>query len=234
MRKQVADAGAKGLVLGLSGGLDSSAVAALCNKAFPDDTLALIMPCHSPPDDVEDALKLAEVLNVSVETVRLEEVYDRLIKHLGESGKPGDADGKLALANIKPRLRMTVLYYYASRHSYLVAGTSNKSEISIGYTTKYGDSAVDIQPIAHLLKTEVMDIAQHLGIPEEIIKKPPSAGLWDGQTDEEEIGFTYDELDRYLMTGEGDPGTKEKIEQMMGQSEHKRKMAPTCLKIKDF
>src|SRR5690606_5628013 len=107
----------------------------------------------------------------------------------------------MAVANLKPRLRMTTVYYVANTRNYLVAGTGNRSELTIGYFTKYGDGGVDLLPIGRLLKAEVRELARELGIPERIITKAPSAGLWAGQTDEGEMGFTYAELERYLSEG---------------------------------
>ncbi|HHV71078.1 MAG TPA: NAD(+) synthase [Clostridia bacterium] len=220
---KVNNAGAKGLVFGLSGGIDSCLLAALCQKAYPQNILGIIMPCHSNPQDREDALLMAETFSIPVKEVDLSPVYDQLLNQL--SVAPEERNSKeLALANIKPRLRMNVLYYYASINSYLVAGAENRSELYIGYFTKYGDGGADLFPIAHLVKTQVKEIARYLGIPQEIINKPPSAGLWPGQTDEKELGFTYEELDNYILTGKGDEKAKEKIMKMHRNSEHKRKM----------
>jgi NAD+ synthase len=140
----------------------------------------------------------------------------------------------LARANIKPRLRMTTLYALAQTHGYLVAGTGNKSEIAVGYFTKYGDGGVDIEPLGELYKTQVRLLAAKLGIPQTIIDRPPTAGLWEGQTDEGEMGITYEALDTTLAaieagdTGHLDPAQVARVQQMLASSAHKRSMPPVC------
>jgi len=222
LRDQTAAAGAKGGVVGLSGGLDSSVVAALCCRAFGENCLGLILPCYSHPQDAEHAWLVARHLNMPAKEIPLDEVYDRLVFLLtGQPYREGEVD--MALANLKPRLRMAVLYFFANRLNYLVIGTDNLSEWSIGYFTKYGDGGVDLLPLANLVKSEVRELARYLGLPPVIIEKPPTAGLWPGQTDEGEMGFSYEVLDRYLRTREAPPEVKEKIERMMAASEHKRR-----------
>ena len=125
---------------------------------------------------------------------------------------------------------MASLYYHANRLNYMVVGASNRSELSTGYFTKWGDGGVDIMPIGNLVKKQVVELARYLGIPEEIIKKPPSAGLWQGQTDEGEMGLTYQDLDNYLTIGRATAEIKNKIETMMAKAQHKRIMPP----IPDF
>ncbi|HAP31785.1 MAG TPA: NAD(+) synthase [Firmicutes bacterium] len=225
LEREVAAAGGKGCVFGLSGGIDSAVVAVLCKTVFPGHSLGLIMPCHSPLQDREDALALAEKFKITTCVIVLDAVYDRFIQALGGGGLPA-AD--LGAANIKPRLRMNALYYYAARHHYRVIGTGNKSEISIGYFTKYGDGGVDLEPIGDLLKEDVYRLARHLDIPERILQKKPSAGLWEAQYDEDEMGFTYDELDRYLKGGPVDGAVAKKMGIMIQKSMHKRKMPPIC------
>lgn len=221
IREKVKEGGCQGVVLGLSGGLDSAVVAALCKRAFPENSLGLIMPCHSDPQDASDAELVARRLALPTKTVVLDRVYDALIQALrGSPYVPGERS--LALANIKPRLRMTVLYYWANELNYLVVGTGNKSEVTIGYFTKYGDGGVDILPLAGLVKAQVRELARHLDIPEAIINKPPSAGLWQGQTDEDEMGLTYAVLDNYLLTGEAPPQAAKRIEELRARSRHKR------------
>lgn len=221
IKDAVNDAKAKGVVLGLSGGIDSAVVAALCKRVYPDDTLCLIMPCYSNPQDEEDAKLVAEKLNLKVERVVLDSVYDALRAAVGSQ----DTDHRLLLGNIKSRLRMVTLYYFAGKYNYLVAGTSNKSELTIGYFTKYGDSGADILPIADFVKTEVYELARYLEIPEEIINKKPTAGLWKDQTDEGEMGMTYEELDNYILYGKATDIVKDKIDTMHKLSEHKRNVA---------
>jgi NAD+ synthase len=139
---------------------------------------------------------------------------------------------RLPLANIKPRLRMTALYFVANSLNYLVAGTGNRSEMAVGYFTKWGDGGVDLLPLGRLLKSDVRALAQELRVPAEVIERPPSAGLWIGQSDEEDMGFTYADLERYLNGGpqEVAPALAMKIERLVRLSEHKRELpaAPGC------
>ncbi len=226
LRDKTEEAGAKGLVLGISGGLDSSVTAVLVKKAVGDNHLALILPCHSHPQDLEHAALIAKTFGLKTETVDLTPVYDLLLTIL-PAGTP------MARANLKPRLRMLTLYYYANTLNYLVVGTGNKSEIMVGYFTKYGDGGVDLLPIGNLYKTQLREFARYLGIPEDIILKPPSAGLWEGQTDEGEMGITYPELDSILEAlenGEADEASPLvlKVKRMVESSAHKRATPPIC------
>lgn len=222
IKERVESAGCKGIVLGLSGGIDSAVVAALANKAFPSNVTGIIMPCHSNRQDEEHALLVAEALGIKTKKADLSSIFDKFLEELGD-----DDTQSLAVANIKPRLRMTTLYYYAQSNRYLVAGTGNKSEFTIGYFTKHGDSGVDIFPISDFVKEEVRELARFLNIPEIIITKPPSAGLWEGQTDEDEMGISYKQLDHYIQTGEAEDEIKEKIETMKRQSKHKKRFPLT-------
>jgi len=220
---KVKGADAEGVIFGLSGGVDSAVVSLLCKTAFPDNSLAFMLPCHSIKEDIEDAVSFAEKFNIMYRIVKLSDHYDELVKEFNKVklAKTVDSNrGRTALANIKPRLRMTTLYYFANLLNYLVVGTGNKSERMVGYFTKYGDGGVDIAPLGNLLKTEVRELAVYLGVPQEIIDKPPSAGLWKGQTDEAEMGITYEDLDACLS------GQKSmaKVDLMIKMSEHKRKL----------
>lgn len=221
IKSEVNEAGAEGVVLGLSGGVDSSVVTALSKKAMGERVLGLIMPCESESIDEEYALLIASHLKLKTERVVLDSIYHKFIEILPHGNK-------LALANLKPRLRMIVLYYFANTLNYLVAGTGNRSEIKVGYFTKYGDGGVDILPIGGLLKSEVRELARELGIPGEIIERVPSSGLWLGQTDEGELGISYDELDRAILAFESgkreglDSLTLAKVESLMKESSHKR------------
>lgn len=222
IKQNVESAGAKGVVLGLSGGIDSAVVAALCKKAFPENTLTVMMPCYSNPVDEEHALLVADALKLNVKKVLLNDAFDTMKKLVGAS----ESDSKLVLANIKSRLRMVTLYYYAGINNYLVVGTGNKSELTIGYFTKYGDGGVDMLPIASFVKKEVWELARYLGIPDVVIDKAPTAGLWEDQTDETEMGMSYEALDNYILTGAGSAQVKERVDSMFARSEHKRKMPP--------
>ncbi|MBU1035686.1 NAD(+) synthase [bacterium] len=221
MKDKVIKAKAKGVVFGLSGGIDSAVVAALSIRIFPQNTLAIIIPCHSLEADTNDALDLINKFNISYKIIDLTKVYDSFIYLLNDKEKKGSF--KLAEANVKPRLRMITLYYFANKLNYLVVGTGNKSELTIGYYTKYGDGGADILPLGNLLKSQVKELAEYLGIPKKIITKPSSAGLWEGQTDEEEIGISYDQLDKYLKTGKiNNKIIEKKIQDKITQSAHKR------------
>ncbi len=222
IREKVLASGHKGVVLGMSGGIDSSIVAILCQRALPQSTLGVLMPCYSSQEDEEHALAVASKFSIPTKTVVLDSVFDTLLKVL-----PDDSGAsQLAKANLKARLRMLTLYCFANQLKYMVVGSSNRSELAIGYFTKYGDGGVDIIPLGNLVKGQVRELASFLGIPQEIIDKPPSAGLWPGQTDEGELGFSYDELDRYLVTGEASDEVRRKIESMMAAGDHKRQPPP--------
>ncbi len=229
LRCRVEKAGARGVVLGLSGGLDSALTAKICKDAFSEDTFALIMPCFSAPEDAEDAELVAKHLNLRTKRVNLDSTFISLCRELGVkansvSGQHHNPD--LALFNIKPRLRMLVLYYYAATLNYLVVGTSNRSEISIGYFTKYGDGGVDLLPLGGLLKTEVKMLAKELALPEKIVEKRPAAGLWLDHYDEEELGITYAELDRYLQSGQASEHVKDIVDTLIAKNRHKRVVPP--------
>jgi len=228
LQAEVKNAGLKGAVVGLSGGIDSAVTARLSQLAFGEDVLAVIMPCHSSNQDREDALKVANKFGIEVVENDLSEIYDHFLSSLKETAIEG---GKLASANIKPRLRMTALYYYAQAKNYLVVGTDNWSELKIGYFTKHGDGGIDLAPLGSLVKHEVKELAKVLEIPAEIIEKKPSAGLWDGQTDENEMGFSYQELDQYILTGDVEPEVKAKIQKLAARNSHK--VAPVPIPKRD-
>ncbi len=221
MEDKVTKAKAEGVVFGLSGGLDSAVVASLSIRIFPQNTLAIIIPCHSLEVDINDALDFINKFNIPYKIIDLSKVYDLFIHLLNDKEKEGSF--KLAEANMKPRLRMITLYYFANKLNYLVVGTGNKTELTIGYFTKYGDGGADILPLGNLLKSQVKELAEYLGIPKKIINKPPSAGLWEGQTDEEEIGVSYNQLDKYLKTGKlSNKIIEKKIQDKITKSAHKR------------
>jgi NAD+ synthase len=214
IRQKVGEAKAKGVVVGLSGGIDSSVVAVLCKKAFPDTIQGVILPCGSNPEDREHAELVAKRFGIPFEMIDLEESYKTFFKSTSKEDYNSEKHDGLAV---------------------VVVGTDNKSEEMIGYFTKYGDGGVDILPIVNLLKRDVRKMAKHLGINEEIIKKKPSAGLWHGQTDEEEMGIGYDELDEILDRLEKGNDLKDietekvnKVKRMIASSDHKRQMPPGC------
>ncbi|WP_338537388.1 NAD(+) synthase [Helicovermis profundi] len=227
IRKKVNESGTKGILVGLSGGIDSSVVAFLLKKAFPENSLGVILPCKSNDIDKEDALKVAKKANIKFTEVDLTEVHSMLYGGIRESLKDLDTvNHRLSDANLRARLRMSTLYGIANNLGYLVAGTDNAAEVYTGYFTKYGDGGVDIIPIANITKREVYEWAKVLGVPESVIVRPPSAGLWEGQTDEKEMGTTYDMIDD-LIEGKIIPEEDRKIiESLHNRSNHKREMPP--------
>ena len=200
IRSRVEKVGATGGVVALSGGIDSSLVTLLAHKALGDKVIALIMPESgvSPVSDTEDALNLVEKLGVEYRLIDINGAIG-WFKGVFPEGNGNEWAERLTLANVKPRVRMIINYVYSNYFNRIVIGTSNKTELLLGYGTKFGDMAADIYPIGDLYKTQVWQLAEFLGIPTEIIRKKPSAGLWKGQTDEEELGHTYHEIDRVLF-----------------------------------
>ena len=240
MRRQLASTGARGFVVGLSGGLDSAVVARLAQLAAPGRVVAAMLPCHSDPEDERDAAIIAKHFALTTVRVDLSQAYDttmaaaqaalQTLPEQMRGPKPADPIRvRLPLANVKPRLRMATLYFLANSLDYLVAGTGNRSELSIGYFTKHGDGGSDLLPIGHLVKSGVRALARELNVPSAIIERTPSAGLWTGQSDEEEMGFTYGDLERYLEEGPQavSPALAMKIERLTRSSEHKRVLPPT-------
>ena len=235
LKERAAAANAEGFVFGLSGGIDSAVVARLCQMATPGHVLGVMLPCYSQPQDEVDALLVAEAFKIPTVKVDLSKTFDSLGGTLDEALKDEhpklavkvvDIKQRLPRANIKPRLRMASLYYVANALNYVVAGTGNKSEITLGYYTKYGDGGVDVLPIGALLKSEVRALAREIGVPEPVITKPPTAGLWPGQTDEAEMGFTYETLENYLNGKEVPADVAKRIEQLRNASDHKRALPP--------
>ncbi len=233
LQHQVKQAHVKGLLVGLSGGLDSAVVAFLIKKAFPHDSLGVVMPIHSNPNDLVDAQKVIEQAGLESMTVDLTEthqlLYGNIQQQLEDKQSFHQEKDRIANANLRARLRMGTLYTIATQLNYLVVGTDNKAEWYTGYFTKYGDGGVDIQPIIALTKTEVREMARHLGVPNTVIEKKPSADLWLGQTDEAEMGTTYHYIDAFLQ-GEDIPAKdKAVIEKMHERTAHKRKIATQFL-----
>ena len=226
LRDKLRSAGGKGGIVGLSGGIDSAVVAAILKHTCGERMLAVIMPCHSHPEDRLHAELAASHFGLPLEVVDLTSTYDSLVAALPSEDCSSTG---IARANIKPRLRMATLYFLAQERNMLVCGTGNRVELAVGYFTKHGDSGVDLLPLGDLLKGEVRELARLLGVPPPIVEKPPSAGLWEGQTDEGEMGVSYEELDRYLAKGEGPEKVRSFVEKARLRSEHKRNTAPACV-----
>ena len=220
IKKQLEESGATGIVFGNSGGKDSVLVGILCKLAC-ENTVGLIMPCTSKcnyGDDLTDAMMISKLFRIEKRMVDLTKTAGELGKTLTDSIEIT----KAAESNIAPRLRMTTLYAVASTENRLVAGTGNKSERHMGYFTKWGDGAFDFNPIADLTVTEIFEFLTYLDVPKRIIEKAPSAGLYDGQTDEGDMGVTYKAIDEYLQSGVCDPEDMEIIANYHKISAHKR------------
>jgi len=237
INETIQDSKAKGIILGLSGGIDSALTGALCVRALGKSRVfALLMPIHSPEIDLNDAKLVANSLSIKFEIIDLTESFETLLKALSSTQKPKI----LAKANLKPRLRMMALYYFANQLNYLVAGTGNRSEKEIGYFTKYGDGAADFLPILHLYKKQVREMAKYLKIPKKIIDRKPSAGLWEGQTTEGEVsqqlGFpiTYEKLDAMLENLTNNTFDLEDVEyqnllKLREKNRHKSQLPPSLI-----
>lgn len=224
-------ANADGIVVGISGGIDSAVTSTLCTNALGKDrVIGLGLPCLSNPKDLTDSKLLASQLGIKFVVFDLSSVYEEFMKKTINIIKSNN----LATANLKARLRMVTGYFMAqSEGNYLIGGTGNRTELAIGYFTKFGDGAVDFEPIGGLYKCEVRNIAKRLNIPEEIINKPPSAGLWEGQTDEGEIGMTYDimdeiiyRIDHHLSLNDLNKSDIEKVKVRIKKSKHKNNLPP--------
>ncbi len=222
--------GNRGVVVGLSGGIDSAVVTKLCADSLGvERVLAVHMPEKTtPPDDTEDAREFAKSLGVEYREISIDDILQSYLNVLSL----GD---RVAIGNLKARIRMNILYAIANEEGRMVAGSSNKSELLVGYFTKYGDGASDFMPIGDLYKTQVRQLARKIGIPEKIINKVPRAGLWENQTDEGEMGVDYETLDKilYLIEMDKDPEEipkilnipKEVVDRVYGmymRSKHKR------------
>ena len=201
IRSTVQKIGCKGVVVGLSGGVDSATVTKLCVDALgPEKVLNVFMPSRvTPAEDYKTTSELSSMWGTEYRVVDVQPAVDALAAVL-LSGR----ETPLERGNISARCRMIVLYNLAKKRDYIVMGTSNQSELMMGYFTKFGDGACDVTPLANMYKTEVRQIARIIGVPEPIIAKPPSAGLWEGQTDESEMGITYENLDGILYDMEQD------------------------------
>lgn len=236
IREHVALSGTEGVVVGLSGGVDSALVATLAVEALgPGRVVGLSLPdARAPPALREEVRAFAQGLGVRFRETPIAPVEDAVIASLG-AGSPG----MVLRGNVKARVRMILLYSEALASRLLVTGTGNKSEILLGYFTKYGDGGVDLLPIGDLYKTSVYDLGREVGLPGEVLTRAPTAGLWEGQTDEAELGFTYDFADRVLLGMEhllppGEiarklevpPGSVEAVAARVGRFRHKRRLPP--------
>lgn len=194
---RVRESGAKGAVIGLSGGIDSSLTAYLAAEALGcENVLGLLLPEKgiTSAEDINDAIEVAKTLGIEHKVIEISPVLQSFSKAIADF----DKTNRVANGNLKARTRMCILYYHANLMNRMVVGTGNKTELLLGYFTKYGDGGVDIEPIGCLYKTHVRGLARYMGIPARIIDKIPTAGLWKGQTDEGELGVSYDTADKIL------------------------------------
>ena len=224
IRSVLNTAKASGVVFGNSGGKDCALVGILCKMACPE-TVGLILPCgmnSAVEKDIADAKALASLYNIESRIYDISETKNVLLNELSKDGKLSHS----AEINIIPRLRMMSLYAIAANENKLVAGTGNRSERYMGYFTKWGDGAYDFNPIADLTATEVLQYLEYLNAPSQIISKPPSAGLFEGQTDEADMGVSYKSIDEYLISGTCSAEDLKIIERYHRTSEHKRQAPP--------
>lgn len=219
--------GAKGVIFGNSGGKDCALVGILA-KAACENTIGVIMPCSSKrnyEEDFRDGKEVADKFGIETRVVDITPIKEGMVKQIENATTPTP----LALANINPRIRMTTLYSIAASENLLVAGTGNRSERYMGYFTKWGDGGCDFNPISDLTVREVYEFLEYLDAPIAVRTKAPSAALFEGQTDEDEMGITYKAIDDYLLTGIATPEDKAKIESAHARTAHKRVM-PTVYK----
>jgi NAD+ synthase len=234
----VENAGADGAVLGISGGIDSTTTAYLAVEALGADSLhGLVMPSEvNTEENMSDAERVAQDLGIEYDVLEIDPIFEAFTDTY-----PEGTNDELAAGNVRVRIRAVLNYYVANYENRVVLGTGNRSEALVGYFTKYGDGAVDCHPIGNLYKCQVRQLARHLGVPEDLVMQTPSAEMWDGQTDEGELGMTYDTLDAILAlhidgelsiaeTAERvniDQGLVERVGDLVVESEHKRRMQPT-------
>jgi|SRR5690554_70054 len=226
LREQRAVTGANGFIVGMSGGIDSALTAVLCKEACPQSTLGILLPIKSSPKDLEDARLVAREFKIAVRAIELSGIFELF---LGEvTGWGARESTPLAVGNLKPRLRMTALYYMANEYNYLVVGTGNATELALGYFTKYGDGGVDLLPLGNLTKQDVYELARHLKLPERILAKPPTAGLLPGQTDEAELGYSYQEIEEALKGTGKNKEVRKFIEERKQLNRHKLVPPPSA------
>lgn len=223
IKQTLNDAHANGFVYGVSGGIDSALICAIASKYFKNNSLALRMDIYNCEKDINDANHVIKHFNVKSEIVNLEKNFELFKNQFPHH--------ELALMNLKSRLRMNVLYYYAQLNNYLVCGTSNACELYTGYFTKYGDSGSDFMPLANLTKQDIYECAKILDVPINIIEKAPSAGLKENQKDEDDLKVTYKTIDDFLSGKTIPTIAKERIEYLHKLSEHKRNMSKTILPL---
>jgi len=233
---EVNQRGVKGVIFGLSGGIDSAVIAALCSNVLKEKSLALIMPDSkvTPEKDTEDGISLAKKLGIEYKIIDINSIHSEFSKFLEHDS--------FALGNLKARIRASILYYYATINKYLVLGTSDKSEFLIGYFTKYGDGAADLEPIVSLYKTQLREFAKILDVPSDVISKKSSPQLWVNHTAEGELGISYEEVDSvlYCLIDKGislqktvkvtqlDEKSVNKVYDLYKKSEHKRVLPKAC------
>lgn len=230
LKEQVEKTNSKGLLVGISGGIDSAVVANLIKKACPDNSLGVVLPIHSSKSSLDDAKLLIEQCNIENVLIDLSQehkmILDKSMDTIKNIGIFKQEYLRMTDANLRARLRMSTLYAIANNLGYMVVGTDNADETFTGYFTKYGDGGVDILPLKKIYKKDVYEIGKVLGVPENILRKAPSADLWENQTDEQEMGVSYDAIEKY-MSGEKVSDEEEKIILSLHQkSEHKRNLPP--------
>ena len=229
LKKYLEDSHMEKYILGISGGVDSSLCAVLAKNAVGKERLhCVIIPIESLPEDEEDALKLAAEYNLNYTIIDASESFREYKKEFERNGMELD---KSTLGNLKARMRMSILYAIAQHEKGLVIGTDNADERYVGYYTKWGDGACDILPIAHLVKSEVVEASKILGMSPALAERVPSAGLYQGQTDEKELGVTYRELDAFVLGKKVSSAAKKRIQYLHKISAHKRKKIPTPKKF---
>lgn len=224
--------GSSGIVIGLSGGIDSAVAATMCCRAVGGERVrALILPSSvTLSDDIADAEEICSRLRMDFRVLSIDPILDAF------RGLPDFKESPDLVGNLMARIRMAIIYYHANLENRIVCGTSNRTEYLLGYCTKFGDNAADIQPILHLYKTEIYDLAKTMDLPTRVLEKAPSAGLWEGQRDEDEIGLTYPVIDACLKAlassgWKSRNDTEEKVLHMVRKSEHKRLHPPSLFRI---
>ncbi|MCP3029035.1 NAD(+) synthase [Halobacillus sp. A5] len=228
LREKIEGAGAKGALVGVSGGIDSAVVAYLIKRAFPDNSLGVLLPINKKVEDQPDALAVVENAGLDYIGIELtkayEETYGTIEGELRNKGEWNEDNAQLRGANLQARLRMSTLYAVAQNYGYLVVGTDNAAEDYTGYFTKYGDGGVDLVPLIHMRKEEVREMAGYLGVTDTVLNKKPSAELWEGQSDEEEMGISYEAIDAYLRGESISMEEEETLSRLHEKSEHKRQI----------